>query len=383
MKKSIGLLAFTIAIIMTLSSCGLSNQNNSALQTQPADNSVQKADTDNKDANNDNKDVNNDNSQTTQAAQSTVEQVETIDYATVKPDESGKIMIVMFHNFIETYTKGDKQYTTTFSDFEKLLNTLYEKKYRLVNLTDLLNNNIDIPAGCIPMVFTFDDGTAGEFNLIEENGQLKVNPKSAVGIMQEFNKKHPDFGMKGTFYVNLGISSTFSGAGTMQERLQYLIDLGFEIGNHTKSHISLPSVKTAEKIMEEVGGNQKIMEELVPGYKFTSFSLPFGGATKELKDYVIKGNYQGTDYENRAIMLVGANPAPSPASKDFKPLQLPRVRATGIEKVECDLDWWLKELEGGSSQYVSDGNANTITVPEAKKEKVDIERIKDKQVITY
>jgi len=45
--------------------------------------------------------------------------------------------------------------------------------------------------------------------------------------MEEFYEKHPDFGLKGTFYVNLG-NSTFEGAGTLQQRLQYLVDKGFE-----------------------------------------------------------------------------------------------------------------------------------------------------------
>lgn len=317
-----------------------------------------------------------------ETAKSTQE-VKVIDYKAIKPNECGQIMVVMFHNFVETYQKGDKEYTTTFSDFEKLLQDLYDKKYRLISLTDMLNNNIDVPAGYIPIVFTFDDGTVGEFNLIEKEGKLVANPRSAVGIMEAFNKAHPDFGLSGTFYVNLGIKTTFKGAGTMSERLKYLIDRGFEIGNHTKTHVSLPNVKTSQKMLEEVGGNQKLMNEYVPGYTFNSFSLPFGSASKDLKEYVIKGNYEGTEYKHSAIMLVGANPAPSPVSNKFEPLAIPRVRATGITKVECDLAWWLEALSKGNSQYVSDGNVNTITVPEQKKQNVDMAKLNGKQLVTY
>lgn len=310
-------------------------------------------------------------------------QANVVDYSTVKPDESGQIMVVMFHNFVEAYQSGDKAYTTTFSEFEGHLQDLYERKYRLISLTDMLNNNIDIPAGCIPMVFTFDDGTVGEFNLIEKEGNLIANPRSAVGIMEAFNKKHPDFGLKGTFFVNLGIKTTFKGAGTMSERLKYLIDKGFEIGNHTKTHVSLPGVKTVQKMLEEVGGNQKLMNEYVPGYAFNSFSLPFGSAPKSLKEYVIQGNYEGSEYKHSAIMLVGANPAPSPVSIKFDPLAIPRVRATGITKVECDLAWWLDALSKGNSQYVSDGAANTVTVPQQKKQNVDMAKLNGKQLVTY
>jgi len=96
-------------------------------------------------------------------------------------------------------------------------------------MSDYLNNNISVPAGCIPIIFTFDDGTSGQFNLVEENGTLKVNKKSAVGIMEEFYEKHPDFGLKGTFYVNLG-NSTFEGAGTLQQRLNIWLTKDLKLG---------------------------------------------------------------------------------------------------------------------------------------------------------
>jgi hypothetical protein len=126
-----------------------------------------------------------------------------IDYQTIKPNEAGKIMVVMFHNFVSEYKSGDKEYTTTFNAFDELLQLLYDMDYRLVNLNDMIRNNIDVPAGKIPMVFTFDDGTAGQFNLVETEDGLVANRLSAVGIMEEFNKTHPDFGLKGTFFVNL------------------------------------------------------------------------------------------------------------------------------------------------------------------------------------
>ncbi len=154
-------------------------------------------------------------------------------------------------------------YTTTFDAFGKLLDKLYISGYRLISLNDYLNGNIDTPAGCIPIIFTFDDGTAGQFNLIEENGALTVNPHSSVGVLEEFNRTHPDSGAKGTFFVNFG-DQTFSGAGTVAQRLEYLIGKGFELGNHTFTHINLKETKSAEKIQEETGGNQKKMVELIP-----------------------------------------------------------------------------------------------------------------------
>jgi len=230
-------------------------------------------------------------------------------------------------------------------------------------------------------VFTFDDGTSGQFNLVEENGKLVANRKSAVGIMEEFAKKHPDFGLKGTFYVNLGLK-TFDGQGTLEERLQYLIDKGFEIGNNTKTHVKLPEVKSAEKIQEEIGGNQKIIEELIPGYKMISFSLPYGLPSEGLKSYVAEGEYEGIKYKHEAIVKVGANPAPSPISKNFEPLALPRVRASGIEPVDADLAWWLNKLTR-EQQYISDGNPDTVTIPKEKEAEIDTEKLEGKELVVY
>jgi peptidoglycan/xylan/chitin deacetylase (PgdA/CDA1 family) len=305
-----------------------------------------------------------------------------IDLNEVKPNEAGRIMVVMFHNFIEKYEKGDKTYTTTFSEFEKLLDTLYTSGYRLISMSDYLTGNISVPAGCIPMVFTFDDGTSGQFNLIEENGTFKANPKSAVGILEEFNKTHPDFGVKGTFFVNLG-NQTFGSVGTLKQRLEYLIGKGFELGNHTYSHINLKEDgKTAAIIQKEIGKNQQKMHELIPGYDFVAFSLPYGAPAKELTQYVIKGEFEGTRYENPAIMEVGWDPAPSPFSIKFDPYSTHRVRSSGITPVDQDLSWWLSNMKR-DNQYVSDGNPDTVAIPKSYLDYVNHEMIGDRTLLTY
>ena len=57
---------------------------------------------------------------------------------------------------------------------------LYEHGYRSISLNDYINDNIKVPIGCTPVIFTFDDGTKGQFNLIKnEAGDLIANPKSA------------------------------------------------------------------------------------------------------------------------------------------------------------------------------------------------------------
>lgn len=294
------------------------------------------------------------------------ESVKEIDiYPLRKPNETGKIIVVIFHKFAETFTpdKGnDGSFTTTLTSFRKLLENLYNKGYRLINLNDYLNNNISVPRGFIPIVFTFDDGTECEFNLIEDNGQFRVNKKTAVGVMEEFNEAHPDFGLKGTFYVNLGFD-TFKGKGTLSERLRYLISKGFEIGNHTLTHINLQKAEDEDIIKKEIGGNQKMMYELVPGYTMTTFALPYGLSPKSFSLSLIKGEYDGVQYENKGIMKVAWDPMVSPTDKDYDPLNFKRVLSAAMTPSEGDLDWWLRNLTL-EEQFISDGNPDAVTIPQ-------------------
>jgi peptidoglycan/xylan/chitin deacetylase (PgdA/CDA1 family) len=250
--------------------------------------------------------------------------------------QDGKIMILMYHQFKD---HSNNEWTRTFEGFRKDLETLYSKGYRPISLKDYMNKTINIPSGFTPVVFTFDDGTLGQFNLIQKDGQLMANPNSAVGIMEAFNKLHPDFALKGTFFINY--TNFFAGKGTNKERLEYLIAKGFDIGNHTMDHPILSKVATAEKIQQEIGEHAKKTAELIPGYVVDQLALPNGITSKRFPQYVQIGQFSGTNYENKAILLVGSGPAPSPFNPKVDFLKLPRIRALGDRPVELDMYYWL------------------------------------------
>ena len=99
------------------------------------------------------------------------------------------------------------------------------------------------------------------------------------------------------------------------------------------------------QIKKEIGIVNNLVTELT-GYKINSLALPFGISSKNYADAIHKGTYDGQEYENKVILLVGANPAPSPSSDKLNLLKLPRVRARGGNKeVECDLYYWLEVME--------------------------------------
>lgn len=317
-----------------------------------------------------------------------------IDLEKTKPNEAGEIPIVMFHLFVneldpdESYSDDYLRYTQSLSYLRDLLERLYDMGYRMTSMNDFLNNDIKVEAGYRPIIFTFDDGTASQFSLIEQDGELVVNPDCAAAVLIDFYNEHPDFGLEGTFYVILGHSTFYEErstgtplAGTLEERLQYLIDLGFEIGNHTYSHYNMSKAQDAETIINEVGKNQAAMYELIDGYTFTSLALPFGSVPSSLFEHVKSGIYEGVEYKNLGILEVGWDPAISPVNPDYDPYSIHRIRGTGFKEDNCDFEWWLKNER--QPVYVSDGDPDTITVPESYVSLVDESKLGDNQLRVY
>ncbi|WHH60383.1 polysaccharide deacetylase family protein [Petroclostridium sp. X23] len=303
------------------------------------------------------------------------QETEKIDYEKVKPNEMGEVMVVMYHYFGEK----EQEFTRTFENFRKDLDNLYHKGYRLISIDDFVNNNIDVPAGMTPIVFTFDDGPASEFNLIEQDDKLVVDPQSAVGIMMDFQKEHPDFGLEGTFYIN---ETAFAGSkGTEKERLQFLLDLGLDIGNHTFGHTNLAK-SDAATIQKVIGSHVKKMREYFPDYKQNTLALPFGAYSNTTFDYIVKGQYEGTEYKNDSILLVGWKPSPPPAHNSFNPQKMLRVRAG--EGKEHDMYYYLEFFDKNPNmRYISDGDPETICIPEKNKDQLDADKAAGKKIITY
>ena len=282
-------------------------------------------------------------------------------------NENGSIMVLMYHKFAD---KSTDAWTRSFSDFKKDLEILYEKNYYPINMNDYIEGNIDVPYGKTPVILTFDDGTAGQLSFEWVNDEFTIKEKTAVKVYQDFVKEHPDFPMKGTFYI---MSTNFFGAkGTFRQRLEALINLGFEIGNQTQNHYPLQKAGSSEKVIEEVGGLAKFVDQQIPGYKISSFSIPGGTMTKRYANDVYSGEYKGFKYENKGIVLLfSSKPALSPINKELDLKQIPRIRVAGNEKVSNDFGYWINYFdEHPEERYVSDGDVNTFVINKEDKDKV-------------
>lgn len=302
-----------------------------------------------------------------------------IDYKEIKANESGKIMVLMYHHIGEK----EDEWVRTPENFKKDLKTLYDKGYRTVSLRDYINNNINVPAGYTPVVITFDDGNQNQFNLIEKDGEFIIDSSCAVGIMKDFAKEYPDFGSAATFYVYYPVP--FRQRDKIKEKFDYLISNGFDIGNHSYTHEALGKLD-ANGIQKQLALNVKMTGEYLPGYNVDSLALPYGSRPKDenLRKYIVSGEYEGTEYNNRAVLLVGSNPAPAPGNKNFDASAIPRIRASEMKTAGTGIYDWLKYFDiHPEERYISDGDPDTIVIPVNNEDKLNIEALKDKKIIKY
>ncbi len=292
-----------------------------------------------------------------------------------EPNELGEIMILMYHEIAEP--EGEWQRTP--ENFRQDLETLYEQGYRAVSMTDVLRGEIDIPAGTSPVVFTFDDANKGNFNYLEKDGELLIDPDCAVAIMEDFYEEHPDFGLEATFYIYY--PHPFRQDEYIEKKLNYLVDRGFEIGNHTYSHANLRNLSSQE-VQKELARHVKRTREYLPGYEVNSFALTYGIFPQD-QELAIRGSYDGTEYEHEGILLVGSNPAPSPFRTDYDPYRLPRIRASEMNTEGVGMYDWLDVLKDNPRRrYISDGDPRTITAPESLQDRLD-EKWEDKRAVRF
>ena len=292
-------------------------------------------------------------------------------------NELGNVPIMMYHGIIDTeenaYTGGnvDKSgYNRTAKAFREDLEFYYKSGYRMIRLIDYVNGKIDVKEGLSPIILTFDDGDKNNFNVLGkgDDGNLKIDPNCAVGILEEFKKKYPDYNVTATFFVMAGI---FNQSSYNKDILNWLIEHGYDIGNHTTIHPDFTKIST-EKTKEVVGKLYQKLDELIPDKYVKIVALPYGSPYKKDHDnyqYILKGDYNGYSYETIAALRVGWEPELSPFNKNFDKEFLKRCRAYDNNGKEFDIEMVFKNLE--KNRFISDGDISTIVIKENDKEKVN------------
>ena len=304
-------------------------------------------------------------------------------------NELGKIPIMMYHGIREktsssTGTVGgnvDKDgYNRTPEAFREDLEFYYEKGYRMIRLEDYIKGKINTEYGKSPIVITFDDGNEDNIKVtgLDDNGNIIIDKNSAVGVLEEFKKKHPDVPVTATFFVNGGI---FNQPEYNEKILKWLVDNGYDVGNHTQTHLDIKK-SSGDRVQKEIAYVYDELEKIIPGKYVKIIALPFGSPyvkTNENFKYVLSTNYDGKTYDTEAALRVGWEPEVSPYDKDFDPTFLKRCRAYDNNGKEFDIDMVFTNLE--NNRYVSDGNSDTIIAKSDKESSINNNY--DKKVINY
>jgi hypothetical protein len=247
-------------------------------------------------------------------------------------------------------------YDTTARQFRRELLQLYRQGYRPIRAKDLVRGLIDVRAGTTPVVLTFDDSSASQFALLP-NG--KVDPRSAVGMLLTFSRKHPGFAATGTFYV---ISSMFE-RGDGPRLLDELANMGFELGDHTFDHANLGKLD-ATGVQREIVEGERMITDAVPEAKVWTMALPYGIYPRP-HELALAGSWDGQSYRYRGVFTVAGEPSPSPFSTQFNRLSIPRIESQPWRgTVDLGSGYWLHDLkQHPSRRYISDGDPETISFP--------------------
>jgi len=306
-----------------------------------------------------------------------------------KINELGNVPIMMYHG-IENKKDSDTKYTggnvdkdgynRTVESFRKDLEFYYEKGYRMIRLNDYVNGVINTEYGKSPIILTFDDGNDNNLKVtgLDENGNIIIDPNSAVGVLEEFKKKYPDYNVTATFFVNDGL---FNQPEYNEKILKWLVDNGYDVGNHTKGHANFSKINTS-KTQEVVSYIYKQLDEIIPEKYVKIIALPFGSPynkTHENYKYILNGEYDNYQYETVAALRVGWESELSPFNKDFDKTFLKRCRAYDNNGKDFDIEMNFRILE--NKRYISDGDSKTI-VTSSNNESI-VSDIKDMEFIYY
>ena len=284
-------------------------------------------------------------------------------------NELGRIPVLEYHLI------GEKNatYERTVDGLRQDLELLYARGYRPVSMSEMIDGRIDLPAGRSPVVLVFDDASPSHFRYIERNGALQIDPTSAVGILLEFNRRHPEWRNRAVFCTLSGAEagrSFFGDKGIEGQKtewrfrkIRFLAEQGFELCNHTLWHARLSKYDDA-MVQEQIARGQMAIDSAVPGYRVRTFALPQGMWPKR-RELAWQGEWQDAKtkrvirYRNEAVLEVAGGPSRSPHDPAFNPRSIPRVQVIGDSAVSRT----LAQIERAGERYVSDGNASAIARP--------------------
>lgn len=202
------------------------------------------------------------------------------------------LQMLMYHEIGD----GPNGLYVSVKNFEQQMKYLYDHGYCGITVEEgkaLLDGRGATPAGK-PVVLTFDDAYSSFMTY-------------AYPVLSQY-------GFKATVFVIVDRTSNPSYPNHLSwEQIEQISASGMEIGSHTRSHPSLPTLGSAG-LDEEVGHSKIILEEHL-GQPVNSFCYPAGEYNQTVVDAVARAGYK------QAVTVKYGW-----ATKKNAPLEIPRIR---------------------------------------------------------
>jgi len=317
------------------------------------------------------------------------------EYKAAGINELNSVPILMYHriygmtNAETSYTGGnvDKDgYNRTSEAFEADLRMYYQQGYRMMRLTDYVDGNIDVEFGYSPLILTFDDGIR---DVVVQgwntDGSPIFDPTCAIAILEKIKAEYPDYNVTATFFL---YSILFeNGEENDYKVIKWLVDNGYDIGNHTLDHTKLGGCEP-EEIEKQVGAMYKKLDQIIPGQYVNIIALPYGSPESMSEDSpqyskIFSGTYEGFSYTTKAALLCAWTRSYSPFVRDYNRTAIRRIRAYDNGGDDWDIAMNFEQLNNGK-RYISDGDPDTIVFPASDNDSGDwLKTTYGHQVITY
>ncbi len=198
-------------------------------------------------------------------------------------DNKSKISILCYHGISDEIWR----YNTKKEIFESQINSLLEKGYKFIRLSDITNKNEGNS-----VVLTFDDGYKSVLNVKEFLKSKSIFP--TMFLITDYGNYDPE-GLGNTDFKPKDFLS-------LSETLE-LKDAGWSFGSHTQTHKLLPTL-TLDEQKEELLGSKEYLEKAL-GTEIIAISYPRGQYTKDTIDIARNIGYKfgltmddGYDFSN-------------------------------------------------------------------------------------
>ena len=193
----------------------------------------------------------------------------------------------------------------------------------MIRLSDYVDGIIEVEIGKSPIILTFDDGLKNNIRVIglDDKGELIIDPKSAVGILEEFKNKYPDFKVTATFFLNGGL---FGQPEYNEKILKWLINNGYDIGNHSYGHDFLNKINP-QAVSKTIGKMYYLLDDIIKDKYVNIVALPFGlPSTQSHENFasILESTYEEVTYKTKAVLKEAWESELSPFHQNFNPLFL-------------------------------------------------------------